>query len=108
MATPFVALGAVTNISEMAAMMTNLLLATVPVIFAIATVMILWGLANYFYSNADEEGRRRAKDIMFWGIIGLFLMFSIWGLARVLNATFGIAPSGTTGAQDIPQIPPFH
>jgi len=62
----------------------------IPLLFGVALIGFLWGVAQ-FVLNADSEDKRRdGKKIMIWGIIGLFVMISIWGLVAVIGGTFGI------------------
>ncbi len=58
----------------------------VPLIFAIALVAFLWGVFQYFFSGAEKK--EEAKDFLLYGIIGLFIMVSVWGLVRILTGTF--------------------
>lgn len=58
----------------------------VPLIFAIALVAFLWGIFQYFFSGAEKK--EEAKDFLLYGIIGLFIMVSVWGLVRILTGTF--------------------
>lgn len=63
----------------------------IPLIFALATVMFVWGAVNFFIINADEEAKRgQGKQFMIWGIISLAVMLSVWGLVGILTSTFGI------------------
>jgi hypothetical protein len=63
----------------------------IPLIFALATVMFVWGAVNFFIINADEEAKRaQGKQFMIWGIIALAVMLSVWGLVGILGNTFGI------------------
>ena len=66
--------------------------AIIPLIFALAVAMFVWGVVNFFIINADEEAKRnQGKQFMIWGIIALAVMLSIWGLVGILGSTFGIS-----------------
>ena len=68
--------------------------AVIPLIFAVAVVMFIWGVINFFILNADEEGKRaQGRQFMIWGIIALAVMLSIWGLVGILGDTFNIDSS---------------
>jgi len=67
--------------------------AIVPVIFAFAFAAFIWGIVNYFFLSANNEGNREeGKQFIFWGIIGMVVMFSVWGFVSLLLSTLGIAP----------------
>jgi Type IV secretion system pilin len=58
----------------------------IPLIFSIALVAFLWGIFQYFFSGAEKK--EEAKDFLLYGIIGLFIMISVWGLVKILTSTF--------------------
>lgn len=61
----------------------------VVVIFAMSVLVIIWGIFRYiFLAQGDEKQIAESKNIMFWGIVGLFVMVSVWGLVRVVQNTF--------------------
>lgn len=62
----------------------------VPLLFALATVGFIWGIIQYFINPENEEKRSQGKSYMLWGLIGLFVMVSIWGLVAVFSNTVGI------------------
>lgn len=60
----------------------------VPVIFAIAFIVFIWGVFLYFIAGGqDEEKRDKGKNLMLWGLIGFFIMVSVWGLVNILVGT---------------------
>ncbi|KKS04695.1 MAG: hypothetical protein UU82_C0010G0020 [Candidatus Nomurabacteria bacterium GW2011_GWC2_41_8] len=73
----------------------------IPLIFALATVMFVWGMVNFFILNADEEVKRaQGKQFMIWGIVALAVMLSVWGLVGILGSTFNVDSS------ILPQVTP--
>lgn len=61
----------------------------VPLIFAVAFIVFIWGVFQYFIAGGhDEEKRETGKSLMLWGIIGFFIMVSVWGLVNILRGTF--------------------
>lgn len=66
----------------------------VPVIFALAFIVFLYGIANaYIFSRGDEEAVKKGHRLILWGIIGFVVMVSLWGLVNVVANTFGLAGS---------------
>lgn len=57
------------------------------VIFGLAIVYFLWGVLQYTLYPDDENKKEKGKSVMLWGIIGLTVMFSVYGLIRVLINT---------------------
>jgi len=62
----------------------------VPLIFSLAIVLFIWGIVQYVINTDDEAKKKKGKQFMIWGIIGLTIMSSVWGLVRVLGKTFGV------------------
>ncbi len=63
----------------------------IPLIFALAAGMFVWGVLRFFIINADEEAKRaQGKQFMIWGIIALAVMLSFWGLVGILGGTFNL------------------
>lgn len=61
----------------------------VPLVFALAFIVFIWGVFQYFIAGGhDEEKREQGKSLMLWGIIGFFVMVSVWGLVNILRGTF--------------------
>ena len=66
----------------------------VPVIFALAFLVFVWGVVNYFFfSEADENKRVEGRQFILWGVIGMVVLFSVWGLVNLLLSTLGLTPS---------------
>jgi hypothetical protein len=69
----------------------------VPLIFALAFLVFLWGVFQYFIvGGADEEKREQGRSLMIWGLIGFFVMVSVWGLVNLLVNTIGLDNGGPT------------
>lgn len=62
----------------------------IPLIIALAVVMFIWGVVQYVINSNEEAKKEKGKQFMIWGIIGLTVMFAVWGLVRIVGKTFGI------------------
>lgn len=87
---------AVDNVAELILEILYLLNLVIPLIFGLALVYFLWGLAQFILNAGNETARENARSIMIWGIIALFVMVSVWGLVNVLSNTFSLDTSGST------------
>ncbi len=66
----------------------------VPVIFALAFLVLVWGIVNYFFLHpGDEKKREEGRTFILWGFLGMVMLFSVWGFVNLLLSTLGIAPS---------------
>lgn len=68
-------------------------------LIAVGVIIFLIGVVKYIKSGDNEDERKKGREFMIYGIIGLFVMVSIWGLVALLIDTFGIYPDKT-----IPEI----
>ena len=59
-------------------------------IFSLAVAAFVWGVVQYVINSDDEAKKSKGRDFMIWGIIGLTVMVSVWGLVKVVSSTFGI------------------
>ncbi len=67
----------------------NLIQALVPLVFGFAILVFLYGLLGYMINIGDESKRRESIRFIVYGLIGLFVMISIWGLTSAVSGTFG-------------------
>lgn len=102
-AVPLVSLAAtVNNVSDVGSFIINTINNVfVPVIFAIAFIVFLWGAFETFILGAnDATVKEKGKNLMLWGLIGFFVMVSVWGLVNILTGTISFGgnsgPSGGT------------
>jgi hypothetical protein len=66
----------------------------VPLVIAVALFYFLMGVYEYIKSPSPIQGEA-ARTQMVYGLIGLFIMVSVWGLVNLVGATFGISTGGT-------------
>ncbi|MES2225941.1 MAG: hypothetical protein V4480_04000 [Patescibacteria group bacterium] len=57
--------------------------AFIVLLYSIAFIIFLIGMVRYFFTSG-EEGREKGKQLAFWGIIALVVLFGVWGLVQVL------------------------
>ena len=57
---------------------------------AVAMLVFLWGMYEYVLNASDQEARSNGKQHMLYGIIGLLVMISAYGILKIAAATFGI------------------
>ena len=61
----------------------------ITLLFALAVVYFLYGLARYLLFSDNEEIRKTSKDHMIWGVIGMFIMVSVFGILSLILNTIG-------------------
>ena len=58
----------------------------------VSVVVFLWGIVEFIAKFDSEEVKERGKRNMFWGLIGMFIMFGVFGIIRLILGTFAITP----------------
>jgi len=67
----------------------DLMNSLVYLIIGISLVLFLYGILKLsFIDGQKPEAREQATKFMFWGIVSLFVMVSVWGLVNILKMTF--------------------
>lgn len=79
----------------------NVLDTLIPILIVLGIVYFVWGVVTYVIGK-DEEAKKRGKDKIIYGIIGLVVIVAMWGLVGIITNTFGL--SGTTNVT-IPTLP---
>ncbi len=69
---------------------------------AIAMLMFIWGIVRYVIAG-DEEAKAKGRQMMIWGVVGLFAIVAVWGLVKFIANTTGVGPG--TGASSLPCPP---
>ena len=62
----------------------------ITLLFAAAVVYFIYGLAQYLLNPENEEIRKTSKSHMLWGIIGIFIMVSVFGIMNMITNTLGV------------------
>lgn len=62
----------------------------IPLFYTLAFLLFIIGMVRFFFLGG-EEGREKGRQFMLWGIIGFVVMFSVWGIVRLLLTTFGVS-----------------
>ncbi|MBI1956927.1 MAG: hypothetical protein HYS44_00500 [Candidatus Niyogibacteria bacterium] len=75
---------------------TGLIDPLVGLMIAAAGIVFLWGVVEFIAKADNEAARAKGKQHIVWGLVGLTIMFTVWGLVRILYDF--ICSGGTTCA----------
>jgi len=62
------------------------------ILFALALVFFLWGIVMFIFQADDDNARTQGKSHMVWGLVGMFIMVSVYGILRLITSAFGLPP----------------
>jgi FtsH-binding integral membrane protein len=78
----------------------DLFVPLIPILLTLGVIVTFWGGVQYIKVADNPDKRKQAGSILFWGIIGLFVMVSVWGIVNIFVATF--PQLNTSGLDPIP------
>ena len=59
---------------------------------ASAFIVFLWGVFEFIANSAEEEKRSQGKRAILWGLIGLVIIFGVYGIINIALRAFGLPP----------------
>lgn len=80
----------------------NIMNIIIPLLITAAVIYIIAGILKYVTAS-DSDKQAEGRTMIISGVVGLFVIVSIWGLVAIINSTFGISQSGT--ATEVECIP---
>lgn len=69
-------------------------------LFAIALLYFLYGVFVFILNADDESKRDTGKKHMLWGIVGLFIMVSVYGILGLIIGTMGVSSDNIPNSLD--------
>ncbi|MBX4181485.1 hypothetical protein KW807_01305 [Candidatus Parcubacteria bacterium] len=59
-------------------------------VFAVALLIFFWGIFQFILSDAADSKRADGKKKILYGLLGMFIMISAYGLIHLVLSTFGL------------------
>ncbi len=59
-------------------------------VFVLSTAYLFYGVVKFVNPNTGEKDRLEARGAIMWGIVGMAIMFSVYGLIAFVLSTFGV------------------
>ncbi len=89
---PFAACAAVTDATSFLQLIANLLGMAMSALYMIVFAAFFWGISLFILNTDDDKKRSEGKAWMFWSVIALFVLITIWGLIGLLVRTVQVNP----------------
>ena len=83
-------LGAGGSVFKVIIGITQVMQAAVPFLIAVAVIYFLWNVLQYVINAGNDEARKTAQNGILYGIIGIVVMISFWGLIAFVQSSFGL------------------
>jgi len=84
-----IAFAAARTFKELVSQLVGLIdLATIA-LFSVAILFFFWTVVTQLwgYDSGNAEQKQKLQQSLFWGVITIFIMVSIWGIISVLQQT---------------------
>jgi hypothetical protein len=98
-------LSSINNINQLSTKFTGILNTITVLLISLAVVWIIISVVRYLIAGGDSEKRKEGGLRILWGIVGLFVIVSIWGLVSILTNSFATTNTASQGIQNV-QINP--
>lgn len=66
----------------------------IPLFVTLALAYVIYAVVMFIAAGDDTKQKDEKKQQIFWGVIGLFVIVSIWGLVGVVQTTLHIGSGG--------------
>ncbi|ETB63834.1 TPA: hypothetical protein DIC38_02150 [Candidatus Nomurabacteria bacterium] len=60
----------------------------IPFLITLAVLGFVYGVVKFYMNPDNEEGRKKGKEFIIWGLIAMFVIVAMWGLVRIIGNTF--------------------
>lgn len=68
-------------------------------LFAVAVLVFLYGVFSYVGKSDSEDGRAEGSRHILWGVFGMFIMISVFGIMQLIMNSIGVSATDTGVSQ---------
>lgn len=65
--------------------------------FTVSFAYFIYGIYRFLSVDVEDSSRKESKDAILYGMIGMVIMFSVYGLIQFVLSTFGITANDVGG-----------
>lgn len=85
------------NLSDAVGWIISIINLIIPILGGVALIVFFVGLIRYIRSASGGQGKVDGRTLILWGLITLFVLFSVWGIVGILRSTFLSATGQNAG-----------
>jgi len=67
----------------------NIVLPILSLLASLTVILFVWGLISFFRSGDDAKARESGRQHILWGVIGIVIMISVYGIVRFVASSLG-------------------
>lgn len=87
------------TLEKLIQMFIDLGLKMIPFLGAVAFFLFVFGVGKFIRAAGNEKELKDSKNLLIWGLVGLFVLTTVWGIMVFFRGEFGF-----TSPVGIPQI----
>ncbi|MBU1178827.1 pilin [Patescibacteria group bacterium] len=87
---PFIVFAAGENVRSLVEGAQSVVNAIIPLFMAVAVAVFLWGIIKYITAGGNAEKEKEARGYIIYGLIGLFVLISFWGIITFIRSALGV------------------
>ena len=57
----------------------------IPVLIGVGIILFLYTVVRYIAKAGDASGKSAERQAIVWGLVALFVLFSIWGIINIFR-----------------------
>lgn len=96
LAMPLAAFAQEDKVSPLARNVLGALNIIVTIVFVIAVIVFGWGIVKLIVAAGDPGKIKEAKGFLVWGVVGIAILASIFGIIQFLQQYVGVIPGSGT------------
>jgi hypothetical protein len=82
------------NLSEVVQFLIDIINPLIVLLVGLSLLSFFWGLTVFIHKSGDTKSHEAGKNLMKWGLVAFFIMFSIYGILRFFYNDFFSDPFG--------------
>src|SRR4051812_35001872 len=86
---PALAYAAPANFRDFSSILIAVIKGFIRLLFVSLAIGLSYGVVLYFINGDNEQQRENIKGYLLWGVIGIVVVFGLWGILAILSATLG-------------------
>jgi len=76
----------------------------IPILVVAGVAFFIFGVVQYVIAS-DEEAKKKGRNRMIFGIIGLVVIVAMWGLVGIITKTFDLNGAANVNIPCVPGTP---
>ncbi len=81
---------------------TGILKPFVYILMILSTIVFIWGVIKFISAAGNPNKKEEGKQILIWGLVGLFVIAGMWSLATIIQSTFFTSNETIITPSDLP------